>query len=327
MPGFVRFRQNLGPPARVKEVRDPSRIVSDNEGGEAMEIREVHEDMIDAVKTFLADREGFRDRNGWKGLFNYAWKLPAYPYGYVITEGEDILAFVGTIFSERSIDGKDRICCNMNTWYVLEKHRPRMLAIKILKPIIGMRDVLITALSPGDLTVTVLERLGFKILEEEQIAIPVAPAIWPAFEKSKKPLVLFDDPGLENYLSKEDLKIFKDHSTLTCKHFLIRERQTERYCYGIATTAPLRKLPIIRGQWLNLCYLSNPDLFVENFRFLRNRLLKRGFLAVCCDSRLLPKKISRLSQRKKKKRQYRWKEGVLEQVDNLYSELVTFNKY
>jgi hypothetical protein len=190
-----------------------------------------------------------------------------------------------------------------------------------------MDNVLITALSPGDLTVTVLERLGFKMLEEEQIAIPVAPAILPAFEKSKKPLVLFDDPGLEKYLSDEDRKIFKDHSTLACKHFLIQEKQTGRYCYGIATTSPLRKLHFLGVRWLNLCYLSNPHLFVENFRFLRNHLWRRGFLALCYDSRLLPRKVSRLFQRKKKKRQYRWKGGASGKVDNLYSELVTFNKY
>jgi hypothetical protein len=292
-----------------------------------MEIREVHDDMIDAVKAFLADREGFRDLNGWKGLFNYAWKLPAYPYGYVITEGEEILAFVGTIFSQRLIDGRDRICCNMNTWYVLEEHRPRMLALRILKPIISMNDVLITALSPGDLTVTVLERLGFKILDEEQIAIPVTPAIFPAFAKSERPLVLFDDPGIEQYLSDEDRKIFKDHSTLACKHFLIREKQAGPHCYGIATTSPLRKLPFLGGEWFNICYLSNPGVFVENFRFFRTHLLRRRFLALCYDARLVPKNVSRLFLRRKKKRQYRWKEGALGKVDNLYSELVTFNKY
>jgi hypothetical protein len=292
-----------------------------------IEIREVHDDMIDAVKAFLADREGFRDLHGWQGLFNYAWKLPAYPYGYVITEGEEILAFVGTIFSRRMIDGTDRICCNMNTWYVLEEHRPRMLALRILKPIISMNEVLITALSPGDLTVTVLERLGFKLLDEEQIAIPVTPPIIPGLGMSKRPLVLFDDPSIEQYLRGEDRKIFKDHASLACIHFLIQENQTERYCYGIATTSPLRKLSFLKAQWLNICYLSDPNLFAENFRFVRTHLLKRRFFVLCYDARLVQKRVSRLFLRKKKKRQYRWQEGAVGNVDNLYSELVTFNKY
>jgi len=292
-----------------------------------MEIREVHEDMVDAVKRFLADREGFRDSNGWQGLFNYSWKRPAYPFGYAITEGEEMLAFVGTIFSERVIEGRNRVCCNMNTWYVLEEHRGRMLAINILRPIVSMKDVLITALSPADLTVTVLGRLGFKLLDEEQIAVPIAPTFASVVSRSKAPLVLFDELGIAAYLNADDRKIFNDHSTLECKHVLIKDRQTERYCYAVATTSPVGKLQWMKGKWLNLCYVSNPDFFVENFQFVRNPLLRRGYFALCYDSRLIPKRIYRLSQTKKKTRQYRCKDEELAKVDNLYSELVTFNKY
>jgi acetoacetyl-CoA synthetase len=292
-----------------------------------MELREVHEDMVEAVKTFLADREGFRDANGWQGLFNYPWKRPAYPYGYAITEGEEMLAFVGTIFSERLIGGEKRVCCNMNTWYVLETHRNRKLGIHILKPLISRKDILITALSPGDLTVTVLGRLGFKLLDEEQIAIPIAPAPLPAFARSGSPLLLFDDPGIPQFLNAQDRKIFEDHSTLACKHLLIKDKHSEQYCYAVATSSPMRKLSWMKGRWLNLCYLSNPDFFADNFQFLRNPLLARGYVALCYDSRLIPRRISRLSQIKKKARQYRWKDQSLEKVDNLYSELVTFNKY
>ena len=33
-----------------------------------MEVREVHKDLVGAVKRFLANREGFRDSNDWEGL-------------------------------------------------------------------------------------------------------------------------------------------------------------------------------------------------------------------------------------------------------------------
>jgi len=292
-----------------------------------MEIREVHEGMIGAVKNFLADREGFRDANGWDGLFNYSWKLPAYPYGYVITEGEEILAFVGTIFSERVIDGRSQICCNMNTWYVVEEQRQRMLALTILKPMLKMNDILFTALSPGDLTVTVLERLGFQLLDEEQISVPITPQILPLPRMSRETLVLFDKRRIAGCLDEQDRRIHRDHVTLDCEHLLIKEQDSGRYCYVIATTSPLRKVPLIAGKWLNLCYVSNPDVFVRNFRFLRNNLLRRRFFALRYDARLLPNQVSKIFVRAKRKRQYKWKEAALGRVDNLYSEIVTFNKY
>ncbi len=292
-----------------------------------MEIREVHEEMISAIKEFLADREGFRDANGWTGLFNYSWKLPNFPYGYAIMDQDKIVAFVGTIFSQRIIEGQPRICCNMNTWFVLEEYRPQMLGIKILRPFIKMEDVLITALSPAELTVTVLERLGFKLLDHEQIAVPVAPGILFRNSKASEPLVMFEPAEIEQYLNDEDRTICRDHATLACEHLLIRENTTGKYCYIVATTAPFRKLRWLKKKWLNFCYVSSSELFVKHFARIRKHLWKRGFLAICYDTRLLPGAISQISLKRKKKRQYRWKDGALGRVDNLYSELVTFNKY
>lgn len=292
-----------------------------------MEIREVHEDLIGAVKNFLANREGFRDANRWQGLFNYTWKLSGYPYGYVITEGDSILAFVGTIFSERVIDGKTRLFCNMNTWFVQEEYRSQMLAFTILKPLLKLNDALITALTPGDLTVTVLERLGFKMLDENQIAIAITPPLIPSIRTSSRPLVLFDGPAVESYLNREDRKIYRDHSSLGCTHFLIKEPLSEKYCYGIATTSLMRKLSFLGGKWLNVCYVSDAKVLAGNFRSFTRQLWKRKFFGLCYDARLLPCNLSKTSVKKKKKRQYRWMNGPAGPIDNLYSELVTFNKY
>lgn len=292
-----------------------------------MEIREVHEDLISAVKNFLADREGFRDANGWQGLFNYTWKLSGYPYGYVITEGDCILAFVGTIFSQRIIDGETRLFCNMNTWFVQEEYRSQMLALTILKPLLKLNDAIITALTPADLTVTVLERLGFKLLDEAQIAIPITPPLVPSIRVSSRPLLLFDGPAIESHLGAEDRKIYRDHSSLACTHFLIKEASSEEYCYGIATTSLMRKLSFLGGKWLNVCYVSDARVFAENFPSFTRQLWKRKFLGLCYDARLLPCDLSKAAIKRKKKRQYKWMHGSAGRVDNLYSELVTFNKY
>jgi hypothetical protein len=292
-----------------------------------MEIREVREDLIGAVKKFLADREGFRDANEWQGLFKYAWKLPQYPYGYVITEGDHILAFVGTIFSERVVKGQKRLFCNMNTWYVLEEHRHRMLALTILKPMLKLQDVLITAFTPADLTVTVLERLGFKLLDEEQVAVPITPTLVPSVRSAKRPLVMFDPSAIEVHLGPEDRKIYRDHASLGCTHFLIKKPSSEEYCYGVATTSLMRKLSFTGGKWLNVCYVSDVRVFAENFGDFRKQLWKQKFMGLCYDARLLPADLSKISVKRKKKRQYKWMNGPVGPIDNLYSELVTFNKY
>lgn len=296
-----------------------------------MEIREVHEDMIAAVKSFLADREEFRDSNNWEGLFNYPWKLKGYPYGYAIFDQEKMVGFLGTIFSERVIAGTKTMCCNTTSWFVEEEYRTQMVALRLFAPILKMKDLLITNLSPTDRAKEICEKMGYMYLDQEQIALPVLPNIefltgsrsgrgrlWVSFEKNE----------IGSHLSPAEQKIFEDHCSLACQHFLIKELPSGESCYGIATTTPLGRFRRLKGQWLSLCYLSDASVFARNFRFIKKDLWMAGrFVALRYDARLLPGKLSRMAVRKKKARQYKSKEAFFSAVDNIYSELVTFNKY
>ncbi|HET8924019.1 MAG TPA: hypothetical protein VFN26_13605 [Candidatus Acidoferrum sp.] len=294
-----------------------------------MEIREVHEDMTASVKKFLANREGFRDANDWDGLFNYPWKLQGYPYGYAIMDQEKMIGFLGTIFSERLIAGTTRICCNTTSWFVEEEYRAQMLALRLFAPLLKMKDLLITNLSPTDGAKKICENMGYEYLDQEQIAIPVLPGIASIWGSGRKRLVVsFERNEIQSHLNQEERKIFEDHCKLACTHFLLRDLPTGEYCYGIATTTPLGRLRTLRGQWLSLCYLSNASMFARNFRFIKKDLWIAGrFVALRYDARFLPGKLSRLAVRKKKTRQYKSKEPISWTVDNIYSELVTFNKY
>lgn len=285
--------------------------------------------MIASVKDFLANREGFRDANDWQGLFNYSWKLQAYPYGYAIFDQGKMVGFLGTIFSERFIAGARRICCNTTSWFVEEEYRNQMQALRLFAPILKMQDLLITNLSPTDRAGEICKRMGYKDLDREQIAVPILPGLASLLGSLRKRAVIsFDAAEIQTQLNPQEQKIFADHRGLPCKHFLIKELQTGQYCYGIATTTPLGRLRGLKGQWLNLCYLSEAGVFARNFPFIKKDLWKQGrYLALRYDARLLPGKLSQLSVKKNKSRQYKSKDVVSAAVDNIYSELVTFNKY
>jgi hypothetical protein len=292
-----------------------------------MVIREVHEELVETIKKFLANREGFD--GDWDGLFNYSWKMGGYPYGYAILVGEKVAAFIGTIFSERLAAGEKTVFCNLTTWFVEEQYRPQRLGLLVLKPILTKDNLCITALSPADVTREILETFGFKFLDQEQIAVPIIPEMSSLVGRGRKAVsISFEKNEVQKHLSPEELRIFEDHSQLACKHFLIRELGTGQYCYGIATTTPLGRLRLLRGQWLNLCYLSDPAVFVRTFRFIKKDLWSAGrFFFLRYDARLLPARLSRMESRKKKARQFKSNQLIPGIIDNLYSELVTFNKY
>ena len=294
-----------------------------------MDVCEVHEDMIPLVKRFLSNRQGFSDNQGWAGLFNYSWKLNGYPYGYALMSGGQIAGFLGTIFSERWVDGAKRICCNTTSWFVEEEYRDQMAALRLFGPILKMNGLVITNLSPTARAQHICEAFGYKALDSEQIAVPMLPGLASLLGLRRKGISFtLEKTEIPAHLTPDELKIFEDHSGLACKHFLIVDRQTAEHCYGIATTTPLGRFRGLGAHWFNLCYLSNPSVFAKSFPWIKSGLwFEWRCIALRYDSRLVPTKLSSLALRRVQIRQYRSKEALPSAIDNIYSELVTFNKY
>ena len=92
-------------------------------------------------------------------------------------------------------------------------------------------------------------------------------------------------------------------------------------------STPTGKLRWLKGRWLNLCYLSNPAVLARNFQVLKRAMWRRRLFLLCCDARLLTDELAKMGTRKKKARQYKGNGVLAAGMDNLYSELVTFNKY
>jgi len=294
----------------------------------AMEIREVREDLIEPVKMFLSNRPEFPGPPGWEGLFNYHWTPPGYPYGYAILDKGLVVAFVGTIFSERLIAGTKRLCCNLTTWFVEPQYRARMLGPLLLSRILSIDGLLITSFTPSKVSQALCEKMGFEYLERYELVVPIVPGISSVGRNHRqKTSITFNVEEIQHQLNEHERRILRDHATLPCQHFLVRNG-TGAYCYGIATTTPLGKFRTLKRNWLNLCYLSDPFAFARSFRSLQNQLWTKGrFALLRCDARLLPPDFSRIAMRRQKARQFKSKEPFSATVDNLYSELITFNKY
>ena len=64
--------------------------------------------------------------------------LKKYPSGYVLKIKNEIVGFVGTLFSKRKIRNKNYIYCNIHTWVVNELHRmgSHLLFVPLIKKIV-----------------------------------------------------------------------------------------------------------------------------------------------------------------------------------------------
>lgn len=292
-----------------------------------MVVQEVHEALIGPVKQFLAQQADFGLSSHWEPVFEYPWKLPEFPYGYAIMDGDKVAGFLGTMYSRRTIAGNSVVFCNMTSWIMGPEYRAMKLGSKLLDPILEAENLLITNLTPSAAHKTSYEKIGFQVLEHEQISIPVLPRLIST-RNGGDHLVTFDKHAIQAALNDQHRKIFDDHQGLPCVHFLVRQRHLGSYCYGIATTSPVQRLKFMRAKLLNVCYLSDPNLFVRNLKMIKKQLWACGrFVFLRYDSRLLSSRLSLIEFKNRGLRLFRSNGIASRDVDNIYTELITFNKY
>jgi len=306
-----------------------------------MVIAKVTDEMVPQVREFLSTRKEFGFSRDWDGVFNYKWKHEDFPYGYAIVHGQNILGFVGTIFSERVIAGNKRVYCNLSSWVVDDGHKgARSLAPALLAPALKTKDVLLTSFTANENAQRSYEKIGFKRIDHQQIALPTLTALFAGRMREARG-VTFDPDEIERYLNEKDGKILRDHQNLACTHLLVRDKTTGRYCYVVGTTSPFRfrSLPrpfhillkrfLSRCNFFNVCYVSDVGFLMENIQVIKKHLWKnRHSLALRYDSRLIPERLSVLQYKTQTERLcFSSTEFRVGDIDNLYSELVTNNTY
>lgn len=297
-------------------------------------VREVHDDSAPRIRQFLAGRREFGYMTDWDPMFRYPWKIQGLPYGYAMYEKDEIVGFLGTIFSERVLRGQRLTECNIMAWVVDEGFRNRLgpegkgVGHFLMDPILKMPEVVIAATTPNPRSKVSCRRLGFTTWDEEQVVVPLFPGLVP-FAGGRSRRLIFESGAdeIEAQLDDGDKDILRHHRDLRCAHFLVKDRESRRYCYFIGTISLTARRPVPNCRILNLCYLSDAEFFTSHFSLVRRQLWTRERISFLrYDSRFIASRLSSLERRMPQLRLIRSTSGKFLELDNLYSELVAYNK-
>ena len=254
-------------------------------------------------------------REDWQSLFNYRWKAPDDPLGFVLEDNGEIVGYLGAICSRRVIAGRQEKFCNITSWVTDKNHRQQ--AIMLLTPILKLRDYTITNQTPAKHIHPLFTKLGFQELERKRIIL----FPFPEFKRLIAPSgfrATTDKNLIAKILKGPDATIFKDHLPLRCGHLLIHSKET--YSYAVFTKTKGRKY-----HFSHVHYISNKPVFFANLNKVRFHLLKANrTLFTMIDSRFAGDvKISR-SRLAEWAMPTLYKSATLKpgQIDNLYSELI-----
>lgn len=250
-------------------------------------------------------------RTDMQSLFDYHWSGSTPNYGLVIEAQGEVVGFVGTLYAERTVDGRVERFCNITSLCVDPTFRA--MAPLLIIAAARQKDVTVTCLSPSPIVCRILEKSGFTLLDSDRLFVP------PAFNLRglAHGLLRFDtDPErIRQRLDEAQRHIMDDHIRYDCVPVLAWRK--DRHCLLIVKKRQRYHVPVSE-----ILYASDGDFLFRHTEAIAWRLLslQRSCLLAC--SRRLFGQDAPAAMILKRKSFFRSRSVAGHQIDNLYSEFV-----
>ena len=276
-------------------------------------------ELFEPAYLLLSGLSGSRcSKDCWRNIFEPRLPSPFDHCGYALMDGKEMAGFIGTIFSERTLDGRKTVVCNITSWFVKEQYRSQSLSL--LFPILNLKDCLLTNLTPTDTVSEILLGFDFKPLDARRVIfLPFLPL--SAFLPGGKPSLITEPGAVQAALNPRDLRFFKDHRKYNCSHVVFRKDGA--YCYIIFNRTVLKGLPFCQ-----LHYCSDPAFFARHAGYIKFELFSLSRAPfIMAEPRILGGTAPGISVTYTRAHPplYRAPEGVKPPADNLYTELLALN--
>jgi acetoacetyl-CoA synthetase len=286
-------------------------------------IREARGDDFDRVYPLLLEsKNSHLNTENWRQLFIDHTGLQNDHFGWVLVDGDNVVGFVSTILSERTIRGETVRLCNTSSWIVKPEYRAHSLALHA--KVIADKSITVTNLSPTAHVLKLLEKLGFTLMDKsERIILPVVTA--RTFMDNCK--VITQPSGIKGALTGENLRFFRDHHLPFNHHVLLRTPVGD--CYVMMNRALKTIGGNLRLPFARVHHIGAPDLFVRHLEKLVVRVAASfKVAAMIVDDRMLHGAVpwhSFMRPGGERKAAFRSKRLVAEDIDGLYTEATILN--
>ena len=253
----------------------------------------------------------------WRPLCTTNWLADNPPRGFVLTDGGRIVGHVGTIYSQREVNGKTGIVCNFSAFYVAPAYRGRGLGAALVAAASRDERITYTCLTPAPVTQRVNEALGFEILEQHVLLFPAglnAKTLW----RSRVDIDV-DDRTVRASLGQAERRIYDDHASYDCLQLTARDAGGTAY---LVVKRRLRR--VARSDRIaisQILYCSAPDVLARNLERIKLAIMwHQKTFGIAINERLFPNAPRAI--REEGIAQYRSPGFNPNELDELYSEFV-----
>ena len=192
--------------------------------------------------------------------------LSNHPLGYIIKNHENnIVGFMGTIFSKKIHANQEYTYCNIHSWVVDKSYR--INSFFLLIPIIK-KKIILTAFTPVKSLVGLLEKFDFKNIKiYYRVVCNFNFLILP---KKNNYIIEKNSSVIKEMINQTDLKIYNSYHQLPYKKFMIVDKtNSSKNIFIISSTIKKKGIHI-----LNFFYISNISEFKKNWHQFKSIISK-----------------------------------------------------
>jgi Predicted molecular chaperone distantly related to HSP70-fold metalloproteases len=277
--------------------------------------RPAQPDDVDSICDLLERHFGGITRSEWQKLFQYSWSAEKPDCGWVLDAGGEterrLVGFVGTVYSERTVNGRAERLCNLTSLCVDEEYRA--MAPLLLAAVIRRRDVTLTCLTPAPSVCVMLKAAGFAPLDTGKLIVPPFANLFGLLKGLPK--IECGAARIRDRLDDEQRRILDDHVPYGCLPVLVS--RGDRRCFLLAKRRVRQHLPISE-----ILFASDADVLARNMEAITWAIVAHQRTgALMCSRRLFGDSppAGMINERPSLFRSQRITPG---QIDHLYSEFV-----
>ncbi len=215
--------------------------------------------------------------SAWRPLLTPPWDGGKAPnHGFQLIADDSIVGAYAAVYSSRTLGGRETTVCNLAAFCVVEQFRAHSL--RLVRALLGQKDMLFTDLSPSGNVIAMNERLGFQHLDTTTRILVNLP-----LRVSREVRFSSDPSALSSTLIGPDATIYQDHRAAPAARHLLA-KFSGGYLYLMYRRHRMKRLPIFA---LPLYVGGDKERLEALWPLVTAHLFRRGFPATLAETRLV----------------------------------------
>ena len=193
----------------------------------------------------------------WRRIFDYQWNGRHEHVGYHLEKNDEMVGFMGLIFSCRRQNGEQISYCNITSMIVIPEYRSA--AILLIRKLADYPETIFTCLGPINASYRLMKAFGFQDLETHFQIIPVVNK-WVGRDKKIKSYC--GEAAIEK-ANTEIQRILYDHHRLQCSSIFFENGQASTTVIYTITRQKHFGVPVTK---ILIHYISDIFFFNQNMQ-------------------------------------------------------------